>query len=396
MAMTGWWSVWRAVLGKETSDALRDRRSLLTMLVTGIAMGPIALLLMANYVAGIENRSAAKMVLVDGLSRAPQLANYFARNGINAVTAPDGYDALIRNGKLQEAVIVVPADFEERIAQGRTIDVRLVFDDSRSGAEPSVRLADSALRGFSRETGLARAIARGIAPELLQPVNVERVNASTPKQQAAFLLSLIPIFGLLGAVVGSLSVALDTTAGERERGSLEPLLMNPLPLSSLVAGKWGMVALFGSSVVVLTFAGFALATRFLTSAKLATLFTFGIPEFAGFAAITVPFAWMTGALLMLIATFGRSYKEAQTYASYAVLLVSFVPMLTTFAALDDAAWHVWVPALAQQVVMTRILRGDALAVGDYLVPGAIAVAVTTLSLALLTRLLRREAIVFGR
>ncbi len=114
----------------------------------------------------------------------------------------------------------------------------LVFDDSRNGAQPSIRLADTALRGFARETGVVRAIARGISPQLLQPVNVERINMATPKQQAAFLLFIIPMFGLLGSVIGSLGVALDTTAGERERGSLEPLLMNPSPPGAIVAGKW--------------------------------------------------------------------------------------------------------------------------------------------------------------
>lgn len=390
--IAAWWAVFR----KEVVDGIRDRRTIVTMLITGIAMGPIALVLMANYVAGLEEKSAAKKVFVDGLDRAPELANFFARNGITPVGAPDAYADQIANGKLQEAVIVVPKDFEARYRKGQTVDVRLVYDDSRNGAQPSIRLADAALKGFARETGIVRAIARGLSPQLLQPVNVERVNSATPKQQAAFLLFLIPMFGLLGAVIGSLSVALDTTAGERERGSLEPLLMNPAPVAALVAGKWSMVALFGSSVVLMTFAGFAVSTHFVTSDKLATLFAFGLPEFIRFAAVTVPFACMVGAVLMLIATFGRTYKEAQTYASYVALVVNFVPLVTIFATLTEARWQLFVPALAQQVVMSRILRGDAVGPVDYLVPFAMSAAVTVACLALLVRLLRRESIVFGR
>ncbi len=343
--IAAWWAVFR----KEIVDGLRDRRTILTMLVTGIAMGPIALLLMANYVAGIEEKSAAKKVLVAGLDRAPPLANFFARNGINAVAAPDDYAARIDRGTLQEAVVIVPDDFVERYARGETVDVQLLFDDSRNAALPSIRLADAALKGFSREAALLRIVDRGLAPQLLQAVNVERVNKATRKQQAAFLLFLIPMFGLLGAVIGSLSVALDTTAGERERGSLEPLLMNPVPLPALVAGKWAMVAAFGSSVVLLTFGGFAVATRFVTSQTLATLFAFGLPEFVRFAAVALPFTWMIGAILMLIATFGRTYKEAQTYASYVALVVNFVPLITIFTALTEAPWQLFVPALAQQL-----------------------------------------------
>ncbi len=391
-----WWAAWWAIFRKEIVDGLRDRRTILTMLVTGIAMGPIALLLMANYVAGLEEKGAAKIVLVDGIERAPQLANWFARNGITPKPAPTDYANDIVKGTLQEAVVVVPQDFTERYSRAQTIDVPLMFDDSRNGALPSIRLADAALKGFSRETGIVRAIERGISPQLLQAVNVERVNIATPKQQAAFLLFLIPMFGLLGAVIGSLSVALDTTAGERERGSLEPLLMNPSPVSALVAGKWSMVALFGSTVVLLTFAGFAIATRFVTSDKLATLFAFGLPQFVRFALVAVPFACMIGAVLMLIATFGRTYKEAQTYASYIALVVNFVPLITIFITITEARWQLFVPALAQQLVMSRILRGDLVGPIDYLIPFGSAVAVTFVCLALLARLLRREAIVFGR
>ena len=391
-----WWAAWWAVFCKEVVDGLRDRRTIVTMLVTGIAMGPIALLLMANYVAGLEEKSAAKTVLVDGIEHAPQLANYLARNGITAKPAPANYAADIAKGALQEAVVVVPADFAAKYASAQTVDVQLLFDDSRNGAQPSIRLADAALKGFSRETGVVRLIDRGVSPQLLQAVNVERRNTATPKQQAAFLLFLIPMFGLLGAVIGCLSVALDTTAGERERGSLEPLLMNPSPISALVAGKWSMVALFGATVVLLTFAGFAVATRFVTSDKLATLFAFGFPQFVRFALVAVPFACMVAAVLMLIATFGRSYKEAQTYASYVALVVNFVPLITIFITLTEATWQLFVPALAQQLVMSRILRGDAVGAIDYLVPLAMAAVVTVVCLALLSRLLRREAIVFGR
>ncbi len=174
---------------------------------------------------------------------------------------------------------MIPRDFEARFERGQTIDVPLVFDDSpqrRAAVDPPRR--HGAAAASRRETGIVRAIARGVAPQLLQPVNVERINIATPKQQAAFLLFIIPMFGLLGSVIGSLSVALDTTAGERERGSLEPLLMNPSPPGAIVVGKWTVVAAFGATVVLLMFAGFAIATRLVTSERLSTLFAFGLPE----------------------------------------------------------------------------------------------------------------------
>jgi sodium transport system permease protein len=390
--MRAWWTV----LTKELVDGLRDRRTILTMVFSGIVIGPLALLLMANYIGSLEEKSEAKTMLIDGIDRAPALANFLARSGITAKAPPDDYRDRIAHGTLQEAVVAIPKDFTERFERGETVDVELVFDDSRTGSQPSIRFADNALRSFSSETGTVRAIARGLSPQLLRPVAVQRVNIATPKQQAAFLLFLIPMFGLLGSVIGCLSVALDTTAGERERGSLEPLLMNPVPAGAIVAGKWTAVAIFGSSVVLLMFGGFAVATHFVTSTKMSTLFSFGPVEFASFAALAVPFAAMIGAVLMLIATFGRSFKEAQTYASYVALVVNFIPMVTLFLAPAEARWQLAVPGLAQQLVMSRVLRGDVVGPIDYLAPCAVAIVVTVVCLALLARLLRREAIIFGR
>ena len=386
------WIVFR----KELVDSLRDRRTLATVLVSSIALGPLALLLMANYISGIEAKSAARIIVVDGLTRAPQLASYFARNAITPKPAPVGYAEQIKSGALQDAVIVIPDDFAERYARAETIGVQLIFDDSRSGAQAAVRLAESALKSFARETAILRTLERGVDPQLLGAINVERINLATPTQQAAFLLFLIPMFGLIGAVIGSMSVAIDTTAGERERGSLEPLLMNPIALAALVVGKWAMVALFASGVVVLTFTGFAVATHFVPTENLTALFQFGVPELIAFAAVAIPFAWTISALLMLVATYGRSYKEAQTYASYIALVVNFVPLVTIFATLKDAPWQLFVPALAQQMVMSRILRGDAMSAADFGVPLTVAVVATALCLTLLVRLLRSERIVFGR
>jgi sodium transport system permease protein len=104
---------------------------------------------------------------------------------------------------------------------------------------------------------------------------------------------------------------------------------------------------------------------------------------------------MIGAVLMLIATFGRTYKEAQTYASYVALVVNFIPMVTIFAPMAEARWQLFVPGLSQQLVMSRILRGDVVGPIDYLVPLAIAITVIAICLTLLARLLRRETIVFG-
>jgi sodium transport system permease protein len=391
MMQTAW-----VVIRKELLDGVRDRRTLLTIFITAIAMGPVFLLLMANYVSGLEQQSSVRKMTVAGIERAPELKNFLARNDVTVVEAPADYDAQIKNGRLQEGVVVIPKDFTDHLVHGQTIDVTLEYDESRNDAQLSIRRAEALLQAFSREIALTRLVARGVAPEVLRVVNVEHVNTATPKQQGAFLLFLIPMFGLIGAMVGSMSAAIDTTAGERERGSLEPLLTNPVSLGAVVFGKWIAVALHSCAVVVMTFTSFAITARLVPNEKLGALFQFGPPELLRFCMLMLPFAAMVASLQMLVATYGRTYKEAQTYAGYIALVVNFVPLITVFSAMRDAPWQLMVPALAQQMVLSRVLRGDAVTLSDYVVPFLTAVLLAALFLLALTRILRQERIVFGR
>jgi sodium transport system permease protein len=123
---------------------------------------------------------------------------------------------------------------------------------------------------------------------------------------------------------------------------------------------------------------------------------FGAAESALFLAMLLPFAAMIAAVNMFAATYGRSHKEAQTYASYLTMLVNFAPVIPMFLSVRDAAWQLFVPAMAQQVVMMRALRGEAVSTTDVLLPGLIALAITALALGAQARLLRNERIVFSR
>lgn len=379
---------------KELRDSLRDRRTVLMVLVASMLTGPVTLLLVAHFVSGLEERAARLEVHIAGRQHAAALVNFLERNDVRIDTAPADYEARIREGKLG-AVIVVPDDFDERWRDGDVARLEIVYDDSRADSGPAIRQAERLLAAFNRESGMLRMMARGVSPDLGDPVKVERVNTATPRQRGALLLFLIPMFAILSPLLGGMAVAIDSTAGERERGSLEPLLGNPVRVGQLVAGKWLAAWTFASAVGVLTLGGFALATALYAQRKLAASMTFGAPEFALFLAMVVPFAALTSALQMLISTYGRSYREAQTYVSYLATAISFVPAIVLLAGVKDAPWQLVVPVLAQQVVMSRVVRGDGLVWADWAVPAAVALAITALCVAVVTRLLGEERIVFG-
>jgi sodium transport system permease protein len=222
------------------------------------------------------------------------------------------------------------------------------------------------------------------------------VSTATPRQKGAFILFLIPMFAILSPLLGGMTVAIDSTAGERERGSLEPLLANPVPTGQIVAGKWLAAWTLATAVAVLTLTGFVIAALLHSQKKLATLMTFGTPELLQFVIVVIPFAAMTSALQILICTYGRSYREAQTYVSYLATAASFVPVVVMFSGLKDALWQLAIPVLGQQMVLSRVVRGDALAPVDYLLPSAVAFALAAICVILVARLLRDERIIFGR
>ena len=366
------------VFAKELRDALRDRRTAMMVFFASMLAGPVTLVLMAQFVSGLEEKASTLKVRMVGQENAPALVNFLRRSDVQIEVAPADYEAKVKEGRL-DAVIVVPRDYE-----------------SRTESQPAIRQAERLLRAFYREAGMLRLMARGVSPDLTEALKVQHVNTATPKQRGAPLLFLITMFAILAPLLGGLAIAIDSTAGERERGSLEPLLANPVAIWRIVAGKWLAAWLFASAVAALTLAGFAAAASFYSQKRIAALFTFGAPELALFVLAVVPFAAMTSALQMLISTYGRSYREAQTYASYVATLVSFVPMVVLFSGLKDAFWQLWVPVLGQQMVLTRIMRGEPLGLPDWLVPAFVALAVAGACLYGVTRLLRDERIVFGR
>ena len=384
------------VFRKELTDALRDRRTWLIVLVTSILAGPLTLFLLSIFISSVEEGAAKREIYVVNGSAAPTLINFLQRAGAAVKDAPDDYAAQIKSGRLQNAVIVVPDKFEQRLAAGETIRLPVMFDETATRAQPATRTTLTAVRGFARELGVQRLLARGVSPQVMAAVEVEELNVASSQARGAQLLFLIPWLALLGSVAGAISVAIDVTAGERERGSLEPLLMNPVAAGAIVLGKWAVVALCSASVVILTLIGFKTAMQFIRSENLSALMQFGFSEFALFIVMLLPFAAMIASLNMLAATYGRSHKEAQTYATYLAMLVNFTPIVPLFISIRDAAWQLFVPAMAQQAVMMRALRGETITAVDILLPGGMALAITAAALLAQARLLRNERIIFSR
>jgi sodium transport system permease protein len=223
-------------------------------------------------------------------------------------------------------------------------------------------------------------------------MQVEQRDLANPATRASQLATMIPFFVMMAVLYGALNAALDTTAGERERGSLEPLLMNPSARSALVLGKWGAVASVGMLIAVLSCFSFLPGQWLLKSETLAALFRFGAPEALRFLALLLPLAGALSALLMAIAIRCKSFKEAQANATIVVLAISLLPLVTVFNQEGEQPWHLWVPALAQITLMGRVLKGEPTAWLEHAVPLFVCVALTAVAVAYVARTLKAAAV----
>jgi sodium transport system permease protein len=385
----------KTVAKKELTDHFRDRRTTLLVLLLSIALGPLMLIGMGYFFSNVEKKFESREVYVEGIEHAPEIQNFLQRQDMK-IKAPDAnFRELIKQGK-HDAVMMIPKSFSTDFLTGE-VKVELIYDDTRqSASNASIRVLRSAINGFNQEVAGQRLIVRGISPAILRPVEIENINMGNALQRAAALLFIIPWITLIGCVSGAISMAIDLGAGERERGSLEPLLMNPVERLDLVLGKALAVSVYTIIIALLTLLGFAVTLKFGGALNLSFMGTLSFTQYAIFFGMIATFGPAMSVVMVLVATYGRTFKEGQTYASYALQLVMLLPVVSMLGEFKDATWQLFVPVLAQLMVITRVLRGEVIEPIHYLLPMAINVAIFVASVILMAKLLRREKIIFGR
>lgn len=383
--------VW-AVFHKELVDALRDRRTMLVVLASSVLMGPVLLLLLSSLISTLEAKAELRVVMVANIEHAPSLKNFIERQTWQVKVAPPDYEQQLRDSKLGDPVVVVPQDFEAVLVRGDVPEIELVSDSANKQSESGVRSVIQLLNQFSQERAVLSLALRGVSIALLSPIKVQERDLASNQIRAAQFTGMLAFIILLSVVSGALNAALDTTAGERERGSLEPLLMNPVPLWALAVGKWGAVATVSMLIAVLSCLSFLPGQWLLRSDSLQAMFQFGVREAALFVAVLLPFAAASSALLMAVAIRCKSFKEAQANSAVVMLLVSMLPLVALFNQTGEEAWHLWVPALAQNILMMRVLKGEDFTLLQMVVPLLVCVVITAASLRFLSSRLRQAAV----
>ncbi|MBN8726884.1 MAG: ABC transporter permease [Xanthomonadales bacterium] len=347
-----------AVFLKEIRENLRDRRTLMSALLIGPLLGPVLLVMIMQLSIGREfSRAEAPLkVPVIGAEHAPNLVEALKQMGLEPQAPVADPIATVLNQEA-DAVLRIPEGFGAAWEKGEPAQVELYYDSSQRDSSTPVPRVGTMIRQYSQQRAAQRLVARGLAPGLVQPVLLDSRDQSTPQSRAGLLFSMLPYFFILTIFIGGMYLAIDLTAGERERQSLEPLFANPVPRWRILVGKLGAICAFSLASLLLAIAAFAVAGRFLPADKLGMDFHLGLRFATTTLLLMLPLVVLLASLQTLVAAFAKSFREAQTYLSVLMFLPIIPTIALSVAPMKPQAWMYAVPLLAQQVGVTELLRG---------------------------------------
>jgi len=383
----------KIVWAKEVLDNLRDRRTLLSSLMFGPLFGPILFVFMMNFMLSEATSDMDELLElpVSGQENAPELMNWLGGNGVKVVPGPvDAREAVSRGD--MSMVLVIPKSTGEQIRAGKPAPVQLVVNNAKSRDRGDVRKARNVLNAYRNQLAALRLQVRGISPLVLRPLVVDEVDVSTAVGRALVVLGMLTYFILFSMLMGGMYLAIDTTAGERERGSLEPLLTLAVPTGQLILGKVAATCSFMLVALAVTVTAFSISLGFLDLQALDMQANFGPGIALSVFAIMLPFTLFGAGMMTLVASFTRSYKEAQTYLTV-VLLVPTLPIIfAAILSLDPTFELMAVPSLSQHLLITAIMKGEALRAEWVVVSAASTLAVGAFFVWLASLFYRRESI----
>jgi sodium transport system permease protein len=386
----------RVVFLKEVLENLRDRRVVFSAFFFGVLLAPMIFALTTTLASQriVRSQDQPLKLPVVGAQYAPNLMRFLQENGIEVQQIQADVDEAVRQVRAgrREFVLLIDQDYVDKLQAGEPAPIALVVDTSNGRAAASMGRARRLLESYGHQLAALRLLVRGVSPEVIQPVDVHLLDVATPAGRSLLLLGMLTYFCFMSMLVGGFYLAIDTTAGERERGSLEPLLTLPVRRAELIIGKMLATAAFMCASLLLTLPAFSLALRFIPLEALGMSANFGFAVIAKIFLIMATFIPLGAGLMTAVASFTRSNREAQSWLSL-VYIVPLAPIL--FAVVNGTKATptlVAIPSLGQHLIATDLMRGDPIPVLNAIICTGSSLLAGALLVWLAVRLYEREAI----
>jgi sodium transport system permease protein len=344
---------------KEVRENLRDRRTLISAFLTGPLLGPILFVMLLTATLNRELDKAEKPlpVPVIGAEYAPNLIDALKAGGVVPGAPIADPERAVRKQDA-DVVLRIASDYGKAWRKGEPVQVELIYDSSQRDANTAVERVSQLVEGYARQQGAMRLVARGLSPSTAWPLQVARRDQATPQSRAVLMFAMLPYFFVITIFMGGMYLAIDLTAGERERQSLEPLFANPVARWKILAGKLAAICAFSTISLLITLVAFAVVGRFIPAEKVGMELDLGLHFATYVLLLMLPVVLLLAALQSMVAAFAKSYREAQTYLSL-LMLVPIIPSLVlAIMPIKAQAWMYAMPLLGQSLGIVQLLRGD--------------------------------------
>jgi sodium transport system permease protein len=354
------------VFRKELVETLRDRRTLFTSLILPILLFPVLIIGIAALgyfvLSGIERETHTVMLL--GEENAPELARRIrTMKEVRIVPPADDYAARI-DAKTLRAAVEFPLRFEERLRSNPETrqEITLYWYEGELRSRAAVSAVEKTIAAYRDEIIRARLAERRLAEDVAEPFSVETANVAPPERVTGSILGLLlPYFIIILCLTGAMYPAMDLTAGEKERGTMETILVSPVSRADIVAGKFLLVLLTSVTTTALAIASFALTVlagaNVVGRLNLNVVLAVSGKSIAAVFLMILPLAILFSAALMAIALYARSYREAQSYLGPLYIVVILPAVFSMLPGIELSPRLALVPILNVSLVAREIFGG---------------------------------------
>ncbi len=380
------------ILKKELIDGLRDKRSLMT-----IFFAPILILFTiyagSHYLVYLQKETQGFTLSVSGLDRASPLMDWFEEEGLTLKAAPENPYQAVKDQNV-DFVLVIPEGFPEDFENFETAKVILIYDRSRNNLQGKIYSIKSLVRQWSNKITTLRLINRGVSPQLLSPIEIQDVDVAEESNAASALYGMLALILTITVFTSSTGLSIDMMAGEREKHSLEPLLLSPVPRWSILIGKWGAGILCTLFVLLFVNLSVYFLIPILPLDELGVRSKITFSEIFLVSLVAIPLIFLATIFQLFVAIFSKSFKEAQSY----IALLIMVPMASGYYVIFtdlSQPWQYWVPIMSSQTLTEDILSGNSVGLMAYVASVGVALAISIVLAGVTIKQLNREKIIYG-
>jgi sodium transport system permease protein len=347
------------VYKKELRENLRDRRSLFNSVLLGPILFPILFIGLAYFTSSKQQERVEQVLKlpVVGAQNAPNLVSFLEQQGVVIQTAVEDPEAAVSSQEAQ-VIIRIPDQFKEQWKTGKPAVVELIADPSRRESDIPMQRVRGLLGAYSAQIGQLRLQLRGVSPTITSPVMIKDVDLSTPQSRGMLVMIMLPYVLMITAFTGGMHLAVDSTAGEKERKSLEPLLINPVPRWQVMLGKMSATATYAFASLFLTLLAFRFAFPLLPTGALGVDLSLSAEAVGGILLTVAPVVILAAAMLTTLAALAKSLREAQSYMGL-VFMIPMIPSLIFMVnPMKPETWMMAIPMFSQNLLIGEFVRGE--------------------------------------